>query len=158
LKWQVYEGTPAPGKLSEQLVPCLQMVKEVIKKVSNAMDTKGVEKWMKKLAVHLDEMLVETVILPNKFSSSAIPQLQYDFKKGLFPLFKDAGVNEKLFFGGVSSALIILGISMGEAILLYDTLLNGCFEDHEIALAELNIAISQSEVIKILRNRCDLRF
>jgi len=47
---------------------------------------------------------------------------------------------------------------MGEAILLYDTLLNGSFEDHEIALAELNITISQSEVIKILRNRCDLRF
>jgi len=96
LKWQVYEGTP--GKLSEQLVPCLQMVKEIIKKVSTAMDAKGVEKWMKKLAVHLDEMLVETVILPHKFSSSAIPQLQYDFKKGIFPLFRDAGVNEKLFF------------------------------------------------------------
>lgn len=102
-------------------------------------------------------MLMETLIFRNQFSPAGVSQLNFDFTKGIFPLFIECGVNEKLFFGSIVSALKILRLSTGEAMLLYDTLMNGNFEAHEVALAELGIAICQSEVIKVLRNRCDLR-
>jgi hypothetical protein len=99
---------------------------------------------------------MDTVILANRFTQPAINHLYFDVTNGLFPIFSDSGINETLFFGGVCSALTILKLSPGEAILLYETLMNGNFEAHEDALAELNISVRQSEAIKILRSRCDL--
>jgi len=103
-------------------------------------------------------MLLEVVIYPNRFSAVAISQLYFDITNGIFPIFSDSGINETLFFGSLCSALTILKLSSGEAMLLYDTLMNGNFEAHELALAELNICICQSETIRILRSRCDLHF
>ncbi len=100
---------------------------------------------------------MEMVVFPNQFSRTGGQQLSFDLNIGIYPIFRENGVNEKLFFGSMTSTLKILGISIGEAILLYETLMNGNFEAHEVALAELDISICQSEVIKILRNRCDVR-
>jgi hypothetical protein len=102
------------------------------------------------------QILTELVILPYQFSPAAIIQISFDFNTGILPVFTEIGIDVKSFFGSVSSSLTILKLSTGEAMLLYDTLMNGNFETHEVALAELNISICQSDVIKILRNRCDL--
>lgn len=100
---------------------------------------------------------MEVVVFPCRFSRPAVTQFATDLQSAVFPIFADYGLNDTLFFGSTNSALIILQLSTGEAMLLYDTLMNGNFDSHELALAEINVSICQSEAIKILRNRCDLR-
>lgn len=100
---------------------------------------------------------MDVVILPNQFSRAGVSQLEFDCTTGILPIFSDNGVNCKIFFGSVSSALIILQLSTGEAMLLYDTLQSENFEDRELALTELDVTICQSEVIKVIKSRCDLR-
>ncbi len=56
LKWQSFESASKPDQLSEQILRLLQTLKAVVKSLSSNMDQKGAEKWIKKLAVKLDEV------------------------------------------------------------------------------------------------------
>lgn len=55
LKWQSMENSTV--NVSEQLLRPLQTIKDVVKAVSTSMDRQNVEKWLKKLAVRIDEAL-----------------------------------------------------------------------------------------------------
>ncbi|OXA45629.1 RINT1-like protein [Folsomia candida] len=55
IKWQSFDCTTTPERLTDQLFPALQTLKDTWKTLFNSMDPKNADKWMKKLAVKVDE-------------------------------------------------------------------------------------------------------
>ncbi|CAG7716726.1 unnamed protein product [Allacma fusca] len=133
-KWHIFppDGFEENGEtLSEGLLNVVQRLKALSKGILSGMNSEVAQIWLKRLAIQFDEMIMETLVYSNRFT----------------PV-------------GINSALRIWEMPLGRAILLYDALTDPStsFEFQEDTLAELELSLRPSDIIKLLKSRTDINF
>jgi len=128
------------------------------KGVSSGMNPDFAQIWLKRLAIQFDEMLMDTLVYPNRFTPGAFIQLRYDMEFGIFPVFADCDIPTGIFLVGMTSTLRIWEMPLGKVLLVNDALTDpsASFEAQEEVLAELELALRPSDVVKLLKTRADI--
>ena len=101
---------------------------------------------------------MDTLVYPNRFTPGAVLQLRYDMNFGIFPIFADSNIPTGMFLVGMTSTLKIWEMPIGKALLLCDALTDpsASFESQEEVLAELELSLRPSDVIRLLKTRTDI--
>src|SRR5271156_555931 len=99
------------------------------------------------------------LLTSTRLSNGAIQQLRYDFVHGLFPIFSSSSIQIPIFFTGIACAVKIWDMAVGDAMLILDDLTSEEVSGNlqEEILAELEITLTPTEVLRLLNTRTDIK-
>ncbi|XP_014206211.1 RAD50-interacting protein 1 [Copidosoma floridanum] len=137
--------------------PMFQEIANRLRALQNALALPLFEQSWMNLALCLDKLLFEELVLQNKFNDGGAAQFQYDVRRNLFPLFGLYTKKPESYFPLIGESCILLNMLLGSVILLLEALENADEDVKKDVLADVNIhQLSSQLAIRVLKTRMDI--
>jgi len=137
-----------------EMLQCLSFSLDAARRRVNTASFQNI--WIQ-LARRMHTFLLEEVVLQNKFNLDGGRQLEFDVKKGFFPIFGEFTHSPQSYFPDLLDVLTLLTTPTGPLMLAFEGLKSSCATGAVNILTELGIRnLNRDRALRVMQNRIEL--